>query len=104
MVPEPRYEVVAPVHHPLSAESKVNPRPPTLDHKTVAFVWDYLFDGPTFFAAIRREIESRYSDVRFLDYEQFGDIEVSEPDKLAEELPAKLHAAGADVAVVAVGA
>jgi hypothetical protein len=101
---EPNYEVVAPVHQPTDSHAAVNRRPPTLDHKTVAFVWDYLFDGPTFFAAIRRDIERRFCDVRFLDYEQFGNISFGEPERIERELPMMVRTAGADVAVVAVGA
>jgi hypothetical protein len=100
----PRFEVVAPVEDRVDEAVNLNRRPKDLTNKTVGFVWDYLFNGPVFFAAIQRAIDARFANVHFVDYEGFGNISTIDPGQLAEELPRQLRAAGVDVAVVAVGA
>lgn len=104
MPTEPLYEVVAPVVGSSDPSSRITPKPQSLSNGKVAFVWDYLFNGPLFFAAIRDQIEASYANVEFVDYERFGNISTIPPAQLEEELPTNLRAAGVDVAVVAVGA
>jgi hypothetical protein len=104
MPEEPVYEVVAPVHDSSDQRSLITPKPQNLSNRKVAFVWDYLFNGPTFFSAIRDQIEASYSNVEFVDYENFGNISTIPPAQLEKQLPSNLRAAGVDVAVVAVGA
>jgi hypothetical protein len=104
MTAEPAYEVVAPTGPVVHEDVPHNLHPPSLSDKTVGFVWDYLFKGPILFEAIRGLIDARFSDVRYVDYDYFGDIHGLDSTRVVEELPGKLHAAGVDVAVVAVGA
>jgi hypothetical protein len=98
------YEVVAPTGRVVQDDVPVNVHPSTLSNKTIGFVWDYLFKGPILFDAVRRLVDAQFSDVRYIDYEYFGDIHGLDSTRVVEELPDKLHAAGVDVAVVAVGA
>jgi hypothetical protein len=102
--PEPVYEVLAPTGWVAQDDIPVNLRPKNLSHKTVAFVWDYLFQGPVMFDAVRQLIAARFSQVRFVDHEDFGDIHGLDAPRVLEDLPDKLRAARPDVAVVAVGA
>jgi hypothetical protein len=101
---EPVYEVLAPTGWFAQDDIPVNARPTSLSDRTVAFVWDYLFKGPVMFDAIRQLIDTRFSQVRFVDHEYFGDIHGLDAQQVLEELPDKLRAANVDVAVVAVGA
>jgi hypothetical protein len=104
MSDEPIYRVVAPTGRIVEDEVAVNVHPTSLSSKTIGFVWDHLFMGPVFFDVIRGLINARFSDVRYIDYDYFGDIHGVDSTRVMEELPEKLRAAGVDVAVVAVGA
>jgi hypothetical protein len=101
---EPVYEVLAPTGWVAQDDIPVNVHPTSLSNQTVAFVWDYLFKGPVMFEAIRQLIDARFSDVRFVEHEYFGDIHGLDAPEILEGLPDKLRAANIDVAVVAVGA
>ena len=101
---EPVYEVVAPTGRVVRDHVPNNVYPTSLSNRTVGFVWDYLFKGPILFDAIRDLIDAQFTDVRYIDYDYFGDIHGLQSTRVVEELPDKLHAAGVEVAVVAVGA
>ena len=103
MVIEPEYDVVAPTGRMIRKRIPVNVRPASLADKTVGFVWDFLFKGPVLFDAVRRLLGTRFADVRFIDYDYFGDFHFGEKTIL-EGIPDKLVAAGIDVAVVGIGA
>jgi hypothetical protein len=101
---EPAYEVFPPTGLVAQDAVPVNRHPSSLSNKTVGFVWDYLFKGPILFDALRELIDAQFAGVRYIDYDYFGDIHGLDSTRVVEELPEKLHAAGVDVAVVAVGA
>jgi hypothetical protein len=101
---EPVYEVVAPTGQAVEGDLPANLRPKSLSGKTVGFVWDFLFNGPVLFEAIRGVIHERFAGVRFVDHDYFGDIHGIDSARVLRDLPDKLHEAGVDVAVVAVGA
>jgi hypothetical protein len=101
---EPTYEVVAPTGRVVEDAVQINAHPESLSGTTVGFVWDHLFKGPAIFDAVRREIEAKFADVRFVDHDYFGDIHGPDAARVLEELPGKLRAVDVDVAVVAVGA
>src|SRR5262245_33424183 len=103
MEAEPVYEVFAPTGWVAEDDIPVNVHPSSLSNQTVAFVWDHLFKGPVMFDAIRQLIDARFSQVRFVDHEYFGDIHGLDTQQVLEDLPGKLRTAGVDVAVVAVG-
>jgi hypothetical protein len=104
MIAEPEFEVVAAAQHGRNESCSANPRPNDLANMTIGFVWDYLFEGPVFFDAIRNLVDSRFPGVRYVGHESFGNISWAQPTEMAEDLPARLRAAGVDLAVVAVGA
>lgn len=103
---EPSYEVVWPLGR--SHVSAVEPKrmPTNLNGKTVGFVWDYLFRGPEMFDAIKSDLQRRFPDVQFVDYEIFGNIHGSAPEERAnlEALPTVLRTHKTDLVVTAVGA
>ena len=46
----------------------------SLDGKTIAFVWDYVFRGDDMFPVIERTLAERFNDIRFVPYDAFGSI------------------------------
>jgi hypothetical protein len=103
---EPGYEVVSPLGRVVQETELRRRTMATLDGKTIAFVWDYLFKGPEFFAAIEETIREGYSNVSFLGYEEFGNIHGSSMGdrEAVAMLGERLRDRGVDAAIIAVGA
>lgn len=103
---EARYDVVWPLGRSRVEEVAANERPLELSGKTIAFIWDYLFKGPEMFGIIKAQLSAEFPDVRYVDYEVFGNIHGSDADEKANlsALPARLREHGVDAAVLAVGA
>ncbi|WP_106347737.1 hypothetical protein [Antricoccus suffuscus] len=100
------YDVVWPLGRRGIENVEAHDRPNSLDGKTVAFLWDYLFRGPEMFDAIEAEITSRYSDVTFVSHEEFGNFHASmaAEKRILEQLPEMLHTRKVDLVIAAVGA
>ena len=68
------------------------PRLDTLEGKTVAFMWDYLFRGDEIFPILEAELSAAYPNMNFVGYTIFrsthgpreGQIIADLPDTLAE--------------------
>ena len=75
----------------------------TLNGKTVAQLWDYLFHGDEVFALLEGAIRERYPAVRFLSWREFGNTHGSDERAVLERLPEKLKELGADAAISAAG-
>ena len=44
----------------------------TLNGKTIAQVWDYLFKGDQIFALLEEGLKKRFPDVKFVSWKEFG--------------------------------
>jgi hypothetical protein len=75
-----------------------------LDGKRVAFIWNFLFKGPTMWGYLSEELAKRYPGVEFVDYGEFGNIHGDDEVELVAALPEKLKRLEVDAAVVGVGA
>ncbi|MEM7252583.1 MAG: hypothetical protein AAF493_14300 [Pseudomonadota bacterium] len=73
------------------AAKPLAPRLDTLDGKTVAFLWDYLFRGDEIFDTIRSELTKRYRDVSFVDHETFGSTHGGDEHAVLERLASRLR-------------
>lgn len=106
-VGEPTFEVVWPSGpHSGAAAAELAARLPDLSGRTVAFVWDHVFNGPGMFDQFTEAVRSRFGDVRVVGHEEFGNIHgtSAEEHEAVAELPARLRAHQVDAAVVGVGA
>ena len=101
-----RFDVVWPLGRRAIDDVIAKDMPSGLDGNTIAFLWDYLFRGPEMFAAIESEINSRFSDLTFISYEEFGNFHASmeEEKRIMDQLPEMLHSRKVDLVVAAVGA
>lgn len=87
-----------------SVESKpLAPRLPTLEGKTVAFLWDYLFRGDEIWPTLSAELGRRYPGMRFIGWEEFGSTHGDEEHKVLAELPGKLKSLKVDAVVSGMG-
>lgn len=104
---EPTYDVVWPSGPPSgAAAAELAARLSDLSGRTVAFVWDHVFDGPAMFDRFAEAARSRFGEVRVVGHEEFGNIHgtSAEEHEAIAELPARLRAHQVDAAVVGVGA
>lgn len=75
----------------------------TLEGKTIAWVWDYLFRGDEVFALLEESLKVRHPGVKFVHWSEFGSTHGSEERKVVAALPQKLKALGVDAIVSGMG-
>ena len=78
-------------------------RLPTLEGKTVAFLWDYLFRGDEIWPVLSEALGARFPNMRFIGWEEFGSTHGDEEHAVLAGLPAKLKALGVDAVVSGMG-
>lgn len=81
----------------------LSPRLDTLDGKTVAFLWDYLFRGDEIFPMIEQKLRQRFSNITFIGYEEFGSTHGDEERAILEGLPERLKALKVDAVISGMG-
>ncbi len=75
-----------------------------LSGKTVAEIWDRLFQGEELYAEVRRHLRARFPGIKFVDYDTFGDIHGPDERNVVAGIADKLKALGCDAAIVGIGA
>ena len=93
------YEVVWP-----SGERKQTMRPlakrlDTLNGKTVAQLWDFLFAGDEVFAVLEESMRARYPGVKFVSWREFGSTHAVNEKELLASLPQRFKELGVDAAI-----
>ena len=94
-----RYEAVWP-----RGERKQQVRPlarrlETLNGKTVAQLWDYLFYGDEVFDELERQLKAQYPDVNFVSWREFGSTHAVNEKELLDSLPQRFKELGVDAAI-----
>ncbi|MGE4240175.1 MAG: hypothetical protein AB7E83_06940 [Ramlibacter sp.] len=85
------------------SQQPLAPRLDSLDGKTVAFLWDYLFRGDEFFPMIEAELHKRYKDVRIVSYQEFGSTHGDDERAILDNLPARLKELKVDALISGIG-
>lgn len=75
----------------------------TLEGKTVAEVWDFLFRGDEVFAVLEEGLKARFPSVRFVSWREFGNTHGSKEREVVAALPKKLRELGVNAAVSGMG-
>ncbi len=75
-----------------------------LSGKTVAELWNFLFQGETIFPAIRAEMSKRFPGVKFVSYDAFGSTNGPLRTEILARLPQMLRERGVDAVISGVGA
>lgn len=75
----------------------------TLEGKTVAQLWDWVFKGDIMFDIWEREMTKLYPGIKFISWREFGEIHGANEHKVLEELPSKLKEYNVDAVIVGVG-
>lgn len=75
----------------------------TLDGKTVAQLWDYVFRGDEVFALLEEGLKKRYPNVKFVSYKEFGNTHGSDEREVLNTLSRKFKELGVDAVVSGMG-
>ena len=77
----------------------LSPRLQSLEGKTVAFVWDYLFRGDEVFRTLQEALQDRFPGMRFVGWAEFGNTHGADEREVLAELPQRMKALGVDAAI-----
>ena len=75
------------------------PRLDTLEGKTVAQLWDYLFKGDQVFEVLEEGLRRRYPGIKFVSWREFGSTHGGEEKEALAALPARFKALGVDAVI-----
>lgn len=94
-----QYAVVWP-----SGERKLAVRPlarrlDTLNGKTIAQLWDYLFAGDEVFVALEQKLAEQYPDVKWVSWREFGSTHGVNEKEILASLPQRFREMGVDAAI-----
>lgn len=86
------------------AERRLKVRPlarrlDTLEGKTIAQLWDYLFYGDEVFTALEQEIGRRYPGVKWVSWRDFGSTHGVNEKEILASLPKRFKEMGVDAAI-----
>lgn len=87
-------------------QNKVKPlanRLETLNGKTVAQLWDFIFRGDEIFLLLEEGLRTRYPDVRFVSWREFGCTHGNAEHEVISALPARLKRLGVDAVISGMG-
>lgn len=93
------YEVVWPRSARQADIKPVARRLDTLDGKTVAELWDFLFRGDEVFALLEEGLTARFPGVRFVGWRDFGNTHGRNEREVLAQLPRRLKELGVDAVI-----
>ena len=97
------YEVVWPLGKRSVETVHLAKRLGTLEGKTIAELWDWLFNGERIFPFLEQELTKRYPGIKFVTYEVFGSVHSGSETKVIEALPDKFRQNKVDAVICGVG-
>ncbi|HEX4377534.1 MAG TPA: hypothetical protein VHZ99_10335 [Steroidobacteraceae bacterium] len=71
----------------------------TLNGKTVAQLWDFLFFGDEVFLALEERLRAQYPGVKFVSWREFGSTHAVNEKELLASLPQRFKELGVDAAI-----
>ena len=93
------YEVVWPCGERRQALRPLAKRLDTLNGKTVAELWDFLFAGDEVFAVLEGKLRAQYPEVKFVSWREFGSTHAVNEKELLASLPQRFKELGVDAAI-----
>ena len=93
------YDVVWPSGERKQAIRPLAKRLDTLNGKTVAQLWDFLFAGDEVYATLEERLREQYPDVKFVSWREFGTTHGVNEKELLASLPARFKELGVDAAI-----
>ena len=99
---EPRYSVLWPLGARPSTAIDFADRLDDLNGKTLAEVWSWMWGGDVAFATLRERLKARYPDIRFVSYEEFGNIHGADENDVVARLPERLRQHSVDGVILGI--
>lgn len=96
---EGQYPVVWPCGERRLKVRKLARRLDTLNGKTVAQLWDFLFAGDEIYDALEHKLRETYPDVKFISWREFGNIHGQSEREILASLPQRFKEFGVDAAI-----
>jgi hypothetical protein len=93
------YEVVWPSGERKQALQPLAKRLDTLNGKTVAQLWDFLFAGDEVYTALEEKLREQYPEVKFVSWREFGSTHTTNEKELLASLPQRFKELGVDAAI-----
>ena len=90
------YEVLWPRAPRQMQQRALAPRLTSLEGKTVAQLWDYLFKGDEVFELLEEGLRARFPGVRFVSWREFGSTHGDEEKDALAALPRRFKEMGVD--------
>ncbi|MEC7654974.1 MAG: hypothetical protein VX416_01350 [Pseudomonadota bacterium] len=81
----------------------VAPRLNTLEGKTVAQLWDYLFRGDEVFDHLEAGLKERYPSIKFVSWKDFGSTHGADERQILADLPRKMETPGVNAVISGMG-
>lgn len=83
--------------------TELAPRLETLNGRTVAQLWDYLFRGDDVFALLEVELKRRFPGIRFIHWSEFGSTHGKNEREFLADLPGRLRELRVDAVISGLG-
>lgn len=71
----------------------------TLNGKTIAQLWDYLFAGDEVFKALEEKLREQYPQVKWVSWREFGSTHAVNEREVLASLPQRFKELGVDAAI-----
>jgi hypothetical protein len=100
---EQQYEVFWPRTQRQTRLKPLAKRLDTLNGKTVAQLWDFLFRGDEIFEMLEKGLKERYPGVRFVSWREFGSTHSPQEHQVLASLPQRFKELGVDAVISGMG-
>ena len=97
------YEALWPRSPRRVGRKSLAPRLATLEGKTIAQLWDFVFRGDEVFDFLEQGLAARFPGVRFVSWREFGNTHGSDEREVLAALPGRLRAMGVDAVISGMG-
>jgi hypothetical protein len=93
------YEVVWPCGERKQAQRPLAKRLDTLNGKTIAQLWDFLFFGDEVFTVLEEQLRRQFPGVKFVSWREFGSTHAVNEKELLASLPQRFKELGVEAAI-----
>jgi len=97
------YEVVWPRAARTAKRRALAARLGSLEGKTIAHLWDFLFRGDEVFALLEEGLAARYPGIRFVGWREVGNTHAADERQMIAALPGRLRSMGVDAVISGMG-
>ena len=97
------YEVFWPRAERQQKRKALAPRLASLEGKTVAQLWDFVFRGDEIFETLEEALKTRYPGIKFVSWREFGNTHGSDEREVVAALPKKFKEMGVDAVISGMG-